>query len=97
VRIVALTAASSFAATAVVPAVSQASRVNPYRSAQAKQAASKQTVGGPCSETLGSLNQDLRNREQAHKEENAKAIEKSRNSANADYKLGYEMGCGFTK
>jgi TolA-binding protein len=94
---IALIAASSFAATAVVPAVSQASRVNPYRSAQAKQAAHKQVVGGICSETLESLNEDLRLLEKAHKEENTKEIEKWRTSANADYKFGYELGCGFTK
>jgi hypothetical protein len=35
--------------------------------------------------------------DKAHKEGNTKAMEKFRESANADYKFGYELGCGFTK
>jgi hypothetical protein len=95
--VIALVAASGFAAASVVPAVSQAARKDPYRSAQAKQAASKQVVGGLCSETVESLNENLRNLDKAHKEGNTKAMEKFRENANADYKFGYELGCGFTK
>ena len=95
--VIALVAASGFAAASVVPAVSQASRKNPDRSAQTKQAASKGVVGGVCAEALGALNEALWNLEKAHKEGNAKEIEQQQYNANTDYKMAFDMGCAFTK
>jgi hypothetical protein len=95
--IIALIAASSFAAASVVPAVSQAKPIDPNRGVTTKLALQKQVVKEMCSETLGSLNEDLQNLEKAHKEQNAKEIEKWRASANGDYQFGYEMGCGFAR
>jgi flagellar motility protein MotE (MotC chaperone) len=92
--IVALVAASSFAATAVVPAVSQAKPINPYRSVTTKQAMNKKVTAG-CAEARESLNEALRNLDKAHKEENKESIDKYRNIANLEYEFGFEMGCGF--
>ena len=49
--IIALVAASSFAATSVVPAVSQAKPINPYRGVTTKLAVKKQVVGGVCGDS----------------------------------------------
>jgi hypothetical protein len=94
--IIALLAASSFAATSAVPTVSQAAKINPYRNAQAKKAASKQVTAG-CAEAREALNQALQNLEKAHKEENKAEIEKYRSVANLEYEFGFEMGCGFAE
>ena len=94
--IIALIAASSFAATAAVPTVSQAAKINPYRNAQAKKAAGKQVTAG-CAEAREALNQALQNLEKAHKQENKAEIEKQRNIANLEYEFGFEMGCGFAE
>ena len=95
--IVALAAASSFAATAVAPAASQAKPINPYRNVTTKIAVKKQPVSGLCQETREALNEALRNLEQAHKDENAAEVTNWRNAANNTYEFGYELGCGFTK
>jgi flagellar motility protein MotE (MotC chaperone) len=92
--IVALLAASSFAATSAVPAVSHADRINPYRSVTTKRAVNKQVTSG-CAEAREYLNEALQKLESAHKEENKEAIEKYRGIANLEYEFGFEMGCGF--
>ena len=79
--IIALVAASSFAATSVVPAVSQAQKIDPNRNASAKRAVSKQVTTG-CAETREALNEALQKLEQAHKEENAEGRKKVRIVAN---------------
>jgi hypothetical protein len=94
--IIALIAASSFAATSAVPAVSQAAKINPYRNAQAKKAASKQVTAG-CAEAREYLNEALQKLEKAHKQENKAEIEKQRSIANLEYEFGFEMGCGFAE
>jgi hypothetical protein len=91
---VALIAASSFAATSFVPAVSQAKPINPYRSVTTKAAVNKQVTAG-CAEAREYLNEALHNLESAHKEENKEKIDKYRGIANLEYEFGFEMGCGF--
>jgi hypothetical protein len=91
---VALIAASSFAATSVAPAVSQAKPINPYRSVTTKAAVNKKVTAG-CAEAREYLNEALQNLEKAHKEENKENIEKYRGIANLEYEFGFEMGCGF--
>jgi flagellar motility protein MotE (MotC chaperone) len=91
---VALIAASSFAATSAVPAVSQAKPINPYRSVTTKAAVNKKVTSG-CAEAREYLNEALQNLENAHKEENKENIEKYRGIANLEYEFGFEMGCGF--
>jgi hypothetical protein len=94
--VIALIAASSFAATAVVPAVSQAKPINPYRSVTTKQAMKKQVTSG-CAEAREYLNEALQKLEAAHKAENTEEINKYRGIANLEYEFGYEMGCGFAQ
>jgi hypothetical protein len=93
--IIALVAASSFAATSVVPAVSQAKPINPYRSVTTKRAVKKQVVGGVCG-TLGQrYNESLNQLDKAHREEDADGIKREREKANEYFAAGYELGCGF--
>jgi hypothetical protein len=93
--IIALVAASSFAATSVVPAVSQAKPINPYRSVTTKRAVKKQVVGGVCG-TLGQrYNESLKQLDKAHREEDADGIKREREKANEYFAAGYELGCGF--
>ena len=93
--IIALVTASSFAATSVVPAVSQAAPINPYRGVTTKLAVKKQVVGGLCG-TLGQrYNESLRQLEKAHREEDAEGIKKERERANEYLGAGYELGCAF--
>jgi flagellar motility protein MotE (MotC chaperone) len=94
--VIALIAASGFAATSAVPAVSQAKPINPYRSVTTKSAVNKKVTAG-CAEAREALNQALQKLEQAHKEENKQEIEKNRGVANLEYEFGYEMGCGFAQ
>lgn len=93
--IIALIAASSFAATAVVPTVSQAAKINPYRNAQAKKAASKQVVSGVCGSLGLRYNESLKQLETAHNEEDATGIKQEREKANEYLAAGYELGCAF--
>jgi hypothetical protein len=93
--VIALVAASSFAATSVVPAVSQAKPINPYRNAQAKKAASKQVVGGVCGSLGQRYKESLRQLETAHNEEDAAGIKYEREKANEYLGAGYELGCAF--
>ncbi|HEX4467319.1 MAG TPA: hypothetical protein VH025_09030 [Solirubrobacteraceae bacterium] len=92
--VVTLVAVSGFAATAAVPAISQAKPINPYRSVSTKYAVNKKVTAG-CAEAREYLNEALHNLEKAHKEENKEAIDKYRNIANLEYEFGFEMGCGF--
>lgn len=92
---IAVVAASSFAATSAVPAVSQAKPINPYRGVSTKQATKKQVVGGLCG-TLGQrYNESLRQLEKAHREEDPDAVKRERELANEYLGAGYEFGCGF--
>lgn len=93
--VIALVAASSFATVSVVPAVSQAKPINPYRGVSTKAATKKQVVGGICG-TLGQrYDESVRQLEKAHKEEDADGIKRERELANEYLGAGYEMGCGF--
>jgi hypothetical protein len=93
--IVALIAASSFATMAVVPAASQAAKINPARNAAAKQAAHKQAISGVCTELREMLNEDLQRLDAAHRAGNTAEATQERERANDAYKTGYEGGCGF--
>jgi hypothetical protein len=93
--IIALVAASSFAATSAVPTVSQAAKINPYRNAQAKKAASKQVVGGVCGDLAQRYKESVRQLETAHNEEDATGIKQEREKANEYLGAGYELGCAF--
>ena len=93
--VIALVAASSFAATSAVPTVSQAAKINPYRNAQAKQAASKQVVGGVCGDLAQRYKESVRQLETAHNEEDATGIKQEREKANEYLGAGYELGCAF--
>ena len=93
--IIALVAASGFAGASVVPALSQAAPINPYRGVTTKQAVKKQVVGGVCG-TLGQrYNESLRQLEKAHREEDAAEIKQERERANEYFAAGYELGCAF--
>jgi hypothetical protein len=94
--IIALVAASGFAATAVVPAISQAAPIDPNRAVTTKLAVKKQVVGGICG-TLGQrYNESLRQLEKAHKEEDSQGIKQERERANEYFAAGFEIGCAFT-
>jgi hypothetical protein len=93
--IIALIAASSFAATAVVPVVSQAKPINPYRNVSTKQAVKKQVVSGVCGSLGQRYNESLRQLETAHNEEDATGIKQEREKANEYLGAGYELGCAF--
>jgi hypothetical protein len=93
---VALIAASSFAATSLVPTVSQAAKINPARQAAAKRAVQKQVVSGVCQELREMLNEDLQRLDAAHRAGNTEEATRERERANDAYKTGYEGGCGFT-
>ena len=93
--IIALVAASSFAATSVVPAVSQAKPINPYRGATTKLAVKKQVVGGVCGDLAQRYKESVRQLETAHNEEDATGIKQEREKANEYLGAGYELGCAF--
>jgi hypothetical protein len=93
--VIALVAASSFAAASLVPAISQAKPINPYRGVTTKQAVKKQVVGGVCG-TLGQrYNESLRQLEKAHNEEDPAGIKQERERANEYFAAGFELGCAF--
>jgi hypothetical protein len=93
--VIALIAASSFAAASMVPAVSRAKPINPYRGATTKIATKKQVVGGVCG-TLGQrYKESLKQLEKAHSEEDPSGIKREREKANEYFAAGYELGCGF--
>lgn len=93
--LIAVVATSSLVAASLVPAVSQAKPINPYRGVTTKAATKKQVVGGLCG-TLGQrYNESLRQLEKAHREEDAAGVKRERELANEYLGAGYEMGCGF--
>ena len=94
--IIALVAASSFAATSVVPAVSQAAPINPNRTVAAKQAVKKQVVGGVCGGLAQRFNEFVKQLERAHSEEDPEGIKLARERANEYFAAGFELGCAFT-
>ena len=94
---IALAAMSSFAATSMVPAVSQAKPVNPYRGVATKQAVKKQVVGGVCGALGQRYKESLRQLEKAHREEDAEGIGRERERANEYFGAGFELGCGFAQ
>ena len=93
--IIALIAASSFAAASVVPAVSQAKPINPYRTATTNQAVKKQVVGGVCGGLGQRYEEFLKQLDRAHTEEDAEGIKHAREKANEYLGAGYELGCAF--
>lgn len=92
----AFVAASSFIATAALPAA-QAKPINPHRSVATKYAVNKQVVGGACHELTEMLNESLRELDKAHKEGNDQQVKVQREQANNEYQTGYENGCGFAQ
>jgi hypothetical protein len=94
---IALIAASSFAATSMAPAVSQAKPINPYRGVTTKIATKKQVVGGLCGSLSQRYKESLKQLEKAHKEEDPEGIAREREKANEYFAAGYEFGCGFAQ
>ena len=93
--IITLIATSSFAAASVVPAVSQAKPIDPYRTASTKQAVKKQVVGGVCGGLGKRYEEFVKQLEIAHSEEDAEGIKHAREKANEYLAAGYELGCAF--
>ena len=93
--IIALIAASSFAAASVVPAVSQAKPIDPYRTVTTKLAVKKQVVGGVCGGLGQRYEEFLKQLDLAHREEDADGIKHAREKANEYLGAGYELGCAF--